>query len=479
MNSRPEPHSRDALERRFGPNYRWFVLLTVMIGTMASIMASTIINVAVPDMAREFALGQERAQWLSAGFMAAMTLSMLTTPWLLERFGYRHAYIGAVLLLMCGGIVGGLSRWIELVLAMRVAEGLAAGVLQPIPAIIVMRAFGPGEQGRAMGIFGFGVVLAPALGPSVGGVLVEWFGWRSIFFVVVPFCLAALWLARRYLPVAAPGGVAVNRPGTRLDRIGLVLITVGVLTLLNGMVHVRGETPALGWALLACSATAVLGFIAHQRRGARPLMELRLFSHRAFAMGGMVAFTYGMALFGSTYLVPVFMQIGLKLPPSQAGVVLLPAGLVLAVTIPLAGRLADKQPVSRVVAIGLLLLAASFFLMVTVGTASSLWWIVAWAIIGRIGLGFVLPSLNLGSMRGLPDDLISQGASTINFMRQLGGAVGISLVGIVLEWRLQARHDDPVRAFHETFVLIGAITACAVLAALRMAPPTARVADAA
>jgi EmrB/QacA subfamily drug resistance transporter len=472
----PNPHSRDALEQRFGENYRWFVLLTVMIGTMASIMASTIINVAVPDMSRVFGLGQERAQWLSAGFMAAMTLSMLTTPWLLERFGYRHAYIGAVLLLMCGGIVGGLSQWIELVMAMRVAEGLAAGVLQPIPAIIVMRAFGSGEQGRAMGIFGFGVVLAPALGPSVGGVLVEWFGWRSIFFVVVPFCLAALWLARRYLPVAAPGGAAVNRPGTRLDHVGLVLITIGVLTLLNGMVHVRGEAPAVGWALLVCSATAVLGFIAHQRRGARPLMELRLFGHRAFAMGGVVAFTYGMALFGSTYLVPVFMQIGLKLPPSQAGVVLLPAGLVLAVTIPLAGRLADRQPVSRVVAIGLLLLAASFFLMVTVGTASSLWWIVAWAIIGRIGLGFVLPSLNLGSMRGLPDELISQGASTINFMRQLGGAVGISLVGIVLEWRLQARHDDPVRAFHETFVLVGAITACAVLAALQMAPRKAAAA---
>ncbi len=475
----PQPHSRDALQERFGPNYRWFVLLTVMIGTMASIMASTIINVAVPDMSRVFGLGQERAQWLSAGFMAAMTLSMLTTPWLLERFGYRHVYVGAVLLLMCGGIAGGLSQWFELVLAMRVAEGLAAGVLQPIPAIIVMRAFGSGEQGRAMGIFGFGVVLAPALGPSVGGVLVEWFGWRSIFFVVVPFCLAALWLARRYLPVAAPGGIAINRPGTRLDRIGLVLISIGVLTLLNGMVHVRGEAPAVGWALLACSATAIFGFIVHQRRGARPLMELRLFGHRAFAMGGVVAFTYGMALFGSTYLVPVFMQIGLALPPSQAGIVLLPAGLVLAVTIPLAGRLADKQPVSRVVAVGLLLLAASFFLMVTVGTASSLWWIVAWAIVGRIGLGFVLPSLNLGSMRGLPDELISQGASTINFMRQLGGAVGISLVGIVLEWRLQARHDDPVRAFHETFMLIGAITACAVLAALSMAPRKAAEVDAA
>ncbi|HEY8709339.1 MAG TPA: DHA2 family efflux MFS transporter permease subunit, partial [Burkholderiaceae bacterium] len=464
----PHPHSRAALAQRFGPNYRWLVLLTVMIGTMASIMASTIINVAVPDMSRVFGLDQARAQWLSAGFMAAMTLSMLTTPWLLERFGYRHAYIGAVLLLLCGGVGGGLSGWFELVLAMRVAEGLAAGILQPIPAIIIMRAFNAGERGRATGIFGFGVVLAPAIGPSVGGVLVEWFGWRSIFFVVVPFCLAALWLARRYLPVSAPGGVAASRAGGRLDVVGLGLIAVAVLALLNGMVDVRGASSSTGWALLACSATALVGFVFHQKRGARPLMELRLFGHRSFAMGGVVAFIYGMALFGSTYLVPVFMQLALHLPPSQAGAVLLPAGIVLALTIPIAGRMADKLPLGRIVAAGLLLLATSFLLMVSVGPVTSLWWIVLWAVIGRIGLGFVLPSLNLGAMLGLPVDFISQGASTINFMRQLGGAVGISLVGIVLESRLQAQPADPVGAFHETFVLIGVLTACAVLAALRM-----------
>jgi EmrB/QacA subfamily drug resistance transporter len=467
------PHSRAALEQRFGPNYRWRVLLTVMIGTMASIMASTIINVAVPDMSRVFTLGQERAQWLSAGFMAAMTLSMLTTPWLLERFGYRHTYCGAVALLMLGGVAGGLSSGFELVLAMRVAEGLAAGVLQPIPAIIIMRAFGKGEQGRAMGIFGFGVVLAPALGPSVGGVLVEWFGWRSIFFVVVPFCIAALVLARRYLPVGAPGGGEVDRAGARLDWAGLVLVSVAVLSLLNGMVQLHGQSPLAGWGLIASSFGAVVVFIKLQRRNPHPLMQLRLFSHRPFAMGGVVAFIYGMALFGSTYLVPVFMQIALKLPPSQAGAVLLPAGLVLAVTIPLVGRAADQLPIARILATGLILLAASFLLMITVGAATSLWLITLWAIVGRVGLGFVLPSLNLGAMRGLPDALISQGASTINFLRQLGGAVGISLVGIVLEWRLQAQPANPMRAFHETFALVGLITACSVLAALRMGPSKA------
>ncbi|MBC8055902.1 MAG: DHA2 family efflux MFS transporter permease subunit [Rhizobiales bacterium] len=477
----PHPHSRDGLAQRFGANYRWRVLLTVMIGTMASIMAATIVNVAVPDMSRVFALGQERAQWLSAGFMAAMTLSMLTTPWLLQRFGYRATYIGVVLLLLAGATAGGLATSFELVLAMRVVEGLAAGVLQPIPAIIVMHAFDRTEQGKAMGIFGFGVVLAPAIGPSVGGVLVEWFGWRGVFFVVVPFCLAALVLARRYLPITAPGGVAADRFGAKLDLVGLLLVAIAVLSLLNGMVQLHGVSSATGWVLLACSATTLVGFVFHQQRRAQPLMELRLFAHRNFSLGGVVAFIYGMALFGSTYLVPVFMQIALALPPSQAGAALLPAGLVLALTIPVAGRLTDRLPFGRIVAFGLALLAASFLLMVTVGPASALWWIIAWAIVGRIGLGFVLPSLNVGAMRGLPDAFISQGASTINFMRQLGGAVGVSLVGIVLEWRLQVHPGDSVRAFHETFVLIGLITACAVVAALRMGvvdlkapgPPTA------
>ena len=470
-------HSRAALAERFGPSYRWRVLATVMIGTVASIMASTIINVAVPDMSRVFGLGQDRAQWLSAGFMGAMTLSMLTTPWLLERYGYRHTYTGAVAILMVGGVVGGLSPWFDLVLAMRVAEGLAAGVLQPIPAIVILHAFASGERGKAMGIFGFGVVLAPAVGPSVGGILVEWWGWRSIFFVVAPFCVVALAMAQRYLPIGAPGGAPISRAGGRLDVVGLGLIAVAVLALLNGMVHLHGATLDFGLALLGCSVVATVGFVFHQRRGARPLMSLGLFDHRAFAMGGAVAFIYGMALFGSTYLVPVFMQEALHLPPSQAGAVLLPAGLVLAVTIPLAGRLADRVAVSRMVSAGLVLLAASFFLMLGVDATTALLLITLWAVIGRLGLGLIMPSLNLGSMQGVPNTLISQGSSTINFLRQLGGAVGIGIVGNVLEWRLRQHVAQPLAAFHETFALIGVITASAIVAAWRIGPGTRAGAD--
>lgn len=482
------PSTLAEMQAHYGPRYRWLLLLSVMVGTMASIMSSTIVNVAIPDMSRHFTLGQERAQWVTSGFMVAMTVSMLTTPWLLARYGYRRTYVGTMVLLLAGGIVGGFSSSFALVLAARVAEGLAAGVVQPIPAIIIMRAFAPHEQGRASGIFGMGVVLAPAIGPSIGGVLVDLFGWRSIFFMVVPFCLASLWLAYRYVPVTAPGGVAANRKGATLDWRGLLLGSAGTLCLLNGMVTLHGGAALEAALLLAAAVLALVVFIVWQRRlantGREPLMNLALFGYRQFAMGSIVAFIYGTALFGSTYLLPVYMQLGLGLSASYVGSILLPSGFVLAVTIALVGRLADRHPTYLLVSIGLALLALSFALMPTVTLGTTIWLLVAWAILGRIGLGFILPSLNLGSLRALDKNLISQGSSAISFVRMLGGAIGVSLCGIVLEWRLAAHGDSlaqtassPARlaAFNESFMLLAALCALALVAAwqLRDAPAVA------
>lgn len=476
------------LQARHGSRYRWLLLLSVMIGTMASIMSATIVNVAIPDMSLHFALGQERAQWVSSGFMVAMTVSMLTTPWLLARYGYRRTYVSCMLLLMAGGVVGGLANHFGLVLGARVAEGLAAGVVQPIPAIIIMRAFEPHEQGRATGLFGMGVVLAPALGPSLGGVLVDLFGWRSIFFMVIPLCLLSLWMAHRYVPVTAPGGVAADPKGAMIDWRGLLLGAVGTLCLLNGLVELHGGSGMQAGVLLGLAGLALLAFIGWQRRlaagGHAPLMNLALFGYRPFAMGSIVAFIYGTALFGSTYLLPLYLQLGLGLSASHVGTILLPAGLVLAVTIAGVGRLADQQPTWLLVCTGLALLAASFALMWTVTLTSALWLLVLWASVGRIGLGFILPSLNLGALRPLHQQLLPQGASAINFLRMLGGAIGVSLCGIVLEWRLAAHGDSfanasssPARlaAFNETFLMLAALCALAMVAAWQLrapAPPT-------
>ena len=283
-------------------------------------------------------------------------------------------------LLLAGGVAGGLSNDFALVLAARVAEGLAAGVVQPIPAIIILRAFEPHEQGRASGIFGMGVVLAPAIGPSIGGVLVDWFGWRSIFFMVVPFCLASLWLAQRYVPMTAPGGAArptaAARRWTGAACCWAARARCACSTAWSSCTAAPACRPALllggagGGAGGVCGVAAPRWGAGRRTGSAEPLMNLALFGSRPFAMGSIVAFIYGMALFGSTYLLPVYMQLGLGLSPSYVGTILLPAGLVLAVTIGIVGRLADRQPTWLLVCVGLALLAASFALMVTIGLAS-------------------------------------------------------------------------------------------------------------
>lgn len=477
------PNTLAALRAHYGPRYRWLLLLSVMVGTMASIMSSTIINVAVPDMSRYFGLGQERMQWVSSGFMIASTAAMLTTPWLLARYGYRKTYAWAMWLLLLGGIGGGISGNFNLVLLARVAEGLAAGVVQPIPAIIIIRAFGADEQGRAGGVFGMGVVLAPAIGPSIGGVLVDLFGWRSTFFMVVPFCIASLYLAARFIPVTDHADDGSAAKDASLDWRGLILAMVATMALLDVLGSVQKGNALQAVLMLVVAMGALLVFVRWQRRLAHvhrgnqqqsPLMNLALFNHRQFAMGSIVSFIYGAALFGSTYLLPVYLQMGLGLSASYVGTMLLPAGLALAITIPLVGRLADKTPTHVLVSVGLLLLATGFALMVTVGLNTAVWVIVLWVVVGRIGLGFILPSLNRGSLLGLSKNLVPQGSSAINFARMVGGAAGVRLCAIVLEWRLEVHGEslthpstNPARllAFNESFLMLAAICTLAIWAA--------------
>lgn len=475
------PAPTDALKARYGERYRWLLLMALMVGTIASIIPSTSVNVAIPAMSDYFGLGQERAQWITSAFMVASTVAMLVTPWMLSRFGYRATYAYAVLLLMVGGIVGGFAQHFELMLFSRMAEGIAAGIIQPIPAVIILRAFQPHEQGRAGGIFGMGVVLAPAIAPALGGLLVDWMGWRSTFFMVVPPCLLSLWLAWKLVPTSSPDSGAPST-SNKLDVLGLGLVTAGTLSILNALVafhHSHTEAAVL----LAVAVVCLLAFIVWQKRLLRlqrkPLMDLRLFGYRPFVMGCIVAFIYGTAMFGSTYLLPVFIQMGLGLSASYAGNLLLPAGIVLAITIPLVGRMADKQPTHWLVSIGMLLLAASFALMIWAGPGMALWVLAGFIIVGRIGLGFILPSLNLGAMRPLDRALIAQGSSTISFIRMLGGAIGVGLCGIVLEWRLAVQAANPaltelqgrITAFHESFAMLTLLCLLAFMAATQLRSP--------
>ncbi len=465
------------LRERYGPRYRWLLLGAVMSGNVAWIMSSTLASVAIPDISRHFRVAQEQVQWVSSGFMIAMTVGMLLMPWLLSRLGYRRLYTACGGLLLAASLAGGLTDDFTVLLVSRVAQGLAAGAVQPVPTLIILLAFDRQEQGRATGLYGMGVVLAPALGPSAGGVLVHWFGWRSIFFVVVPFSLACLALVQRFVPDAESGADAPARRA--FDWPGLLLGAGGTVLVLNGLAQLRSH--ALGALLIALGAAALGAFVAWQRRllarGGAPLMNTAVFGSRTFAISAVVAFVYGGALFGSTYLLPVFMQLGLGLSPAAVGAILLLPGAMLAVSLVAAGRMADRHPTHLLVITGLLLLAGSLALCATVGLGSSLWLLVAWTVLGRMGLGFILPSLNLGALRSLDKPLAPPGASAINFMRMLGGVSGVSLCALALEWRLAAHGESldqaatsaaRVAAFNETFLLLALACTVALAAAWQL-----------
>lgn len=462
---------------RHGERYKWLLLFTVMAGSMGSFMASTIASVAVPDITQHFGIGLDRAQWVASAFMVASLPAHLLTPWLLARFGLRHTFVAAIAVLIIGGVGSAFSASFAMLIAMRVIEGAAAGILQPLPNIVIARAFGPEEQGRAMGMYGFGAVLAPTSAPTIGGYMVEAFGWRSIFVASVPFALAAWLLARRFLPVSS--GFMKERP---LDWVGLTWISLSIVCLLNALAqfsHSGNSLPA--WLLLAGAFAGIAGFAWYQLRKSNPLLQIRLFARRQFMFGAMISFMFGFSIFGVTYLLPVFLQLALAYTPSSSGLVILPAGIALAICMPIGGRMADKWPPRPLVMIGSLLFAASTLLTAALDLDSSYWTIVAWAVIGRMGFAMLHPALLLGSTRGLPQPEMPQALTLSIFLRHLGGAVGVSTTGIFVDWRLHAHGIGKtvvggdvagiLAAFEECFMFLASVTLLSVIVAWFMRPP--------
>lgn len=432
----------DALFSRYGPAYRWLATGTVMVSTIAVVLSTTIVNVAIPDVMGAFGISQVQAQWISTGFLAAMTATMLLTDWADKAFGQRTTMIGALTLFMLGSVLGGVAPDENVLTLARVIQGASAGVVQPLAMILLFQVFPPDQRGAAMGIFGIGVVLAPALGPWIGGLLIDSFSWHYVFFLGIPFAVLGIVLSNLFLPTRRESG---PRPGFDWGGVSLLCLFLGFL--LNALTNAQRE----GWtsdpilAQFVLAALAAAGFVWWEIRTARPMLDLRLFASLPFSAASLVAFIMGAGLYGSTYLVPLFVQTIQGLTPTQAGLLLMPSGFVLVLIFPLAGRLSDRLPAGYLIGAGMLIFAWSSWLTASIGIDTAFWTLAWWTVISRIGLGFVFPSLTAGSLKVLPRDLIGQGSGAMNFIRQLGGAFGVNLLAVFLE-RRTVLHADALTA---------------------------------
>lgn len=464
------PPVYDDLLRRFGPGYKWLALLTVGLGTVAAVLSTTSFNVAIPALTRHFGLGQDRVQWAITGYMGAMTVSMLPTPWLLDRLGFRRCFLGAILLLTVTSIAGSLADRFPLVVAVRLLQGIAAGLLQPLGALAVMRLFPVESQGRASGILGFGIVLAPAVAPALGGVLLDRFGWEAIFLINLPFCVVAGVAGLCLLP--APREIKARR----FDWFGVGLLGLATLALIEGVSSLQHAGLLAPWTWLhwGAAALAIFLFVRHGRHAKAPIVGLDLFRDRPFAMGTLVSIAYGFGLYASTYLIPVFLQSALHFSATAAGVALVPSGIALALTIPLAGRLADRYPPYQVTVGGLALFGASFSLFAWIGGRLTYGELIAITILGRVGLALILPALSLAALRSLDAARLGQSSVVISYGRQLGGVLGIAIAAVFLEWRQSvygAAAPGVFTAFSQVFWLLAVAFLFALLAASRMKQP--------
>jgi EmrB/QacA subfamily drug resistance transporter len=429
------PRGIAALSAAWGPRWRPLVTFTAMLGTVATILSSTIVNVAVPDIMGAFGIGQERAQLLSTGFLAATTTTMLLNAWCVEAFGFRATYLTSMAVFVIGSVLGGAAPTEDALVVARLMQGAAAGLLQPLGMQLVFRIYPPERRGSAMGLFAVGVVMAPALGPTLGGLMTDAFGWRSVFLATLPLPLLGMALGWALLPGREAPGTA--RP--RFDAPGFLLLTGAVTALLMGL----SSGQRLGWgdnqvvAELAFAAAAGAAFVLWELWTPTPMLDPRIFGHRGFACAAAVAVVYGAALFGTTYLAPLFVQLVQGYTATRAGLMLMPAGLIMIVCFPLSGRLADRVAPTWPMVVGLTIFALSCWLMADVDTDLPFWTLALWVLVGRIGLTLAMPSMNTGALRALPPRFLGQGAGAINFARQFGGALGVNGLSIVLERHTQ------------------------------------------
>jgi EmrB/QacA subfamily drug resistance transporter len=433
------------LQARWGAPYRWLVTLAAMIGTVATILSATIVNVALPQVMGAFGIGQDHAQLIATAFLASVTATMLLNGWLVDTFGCRLTYAAAVVMFIAGSVVSGAAPNEGVLIAGRVLQGAAAGMVQPLGMQIIFQVFPAERRGSAMGLYAVGVVMAPALGPTVGGVIVDQFGWRAVFFLGVPFALLGLVLGLVFLP-----GPARDGPGRRFDGPGFALLVTALLALLTGLASGQRE----GWGSnrvvveLCVAAAAALGFVLWELHSDAPMLNPRLFAVRGFACSAAVGLVYGAALFGSTYLAPLFVQTIQGYTATRAGLLLMPAGLAMVLVFPIGGRIADRLPPYGPIGVGLVLFGVSAWLMTGVGTDTAFWTFALWILIGRVGFGLAMPSMNAGALRALPPRWVGQGSGAVNFARQFGGAIGVNLLSILLERRTQL-HAQALTATQE------------------------------
>jgi EmrB/QacA subfamily drug resistance transporter len=410
--------------------YVWKIAGVVILGMMMSILDTTIVNVALDTLGRELHSTIAQIQWVATGYLLALAAVIPLTGWSARRFGAKRVYLGSIILFTIGSALCGVADSTTSLILFRVLQGLGGGMIMPISQMIMAEVAGPKRMGRVMSIVVMPAMLAPILGPVVGGLILENLHWSWIFFVNVPIGIIAGVLGMRMLPDSELGEAG------KLDVVGLVLLVTGMPLIVYGLSEIGTQesftTPTVVWPIVV-GIGLILAFGRHALRTARPLLDVRLYANRVFAAASMTTFGLGAALFGAMILIPLYYQQVRGESVIVTGLLVGPQGLGMLMVAPFTARVTQRFGGGRVAIVGVSILALSSLPLAFIGADTSIVLISVALLVRGIGIGLSFIPTTTVAFASLRTDQLSDATPQMNVLQRVGGAIGTAVLAVVLQ----------------------------------------------
>jgi EmrB/QacA subfamily drug resistance transporter len=403
---------------------RWASLGIIMMGTFMAILDISIVNVALPHMMSAMGVTRDKIEWVATAFMIASAAVMPIVGWITGRISYKTLYLGSLVIFTVGSALCAFAWNFESLVAARIIQAIGGGAIQPVGMAIVADLFEPHERGRALGIWGTGIMVAPAIGPTLGGYLTDYFSWRAIFSVNLPIGLLTL-----------IAGIIVMRGRTigrkmKFDFWGFSFLTIALVAGLTGLSNGQEK----GWGsdyIRACFALSAIGtilFIAVELTIENPLLDLRLFRIRNYTLSIVLAVFRAIALFGGVFLLPLFLESLVGYTTIQTGEWMIAGAVGVGITMPISGRLADRYRPAVLVTFGSLCAGVSLLWYGYLDPQSSWQMIIFPQLLRGVGLAFMMAPLLTAALNSVPKFELPMAASFLNVAQNVGGSFGIAVL---------------------------------------------------
>ncbi len=423
-----------------GGHNPWVVALVVTMATFMEVLDTAIANVSLPHIAGSLSASIDESTWVLTSYLVSNAVVLPISGWLATRIGRKRFYLTCVVLFTVSSFLCGLAPNLGLLVFFRVLQGIGGGGLGPSEQAILADTFPPARRGMAFAVYGMAVVLAPAIGPTLGGFITDHYSWRWVFFINVPVGIASMLLSSRIL-VDPPHLVEAKKRVGPIDGVGLGLIAVG----LGALEYVLDKGQEEDWfnshtivIFATVAVVSLVSFVFWEWRQEHPVVEVRMFKSTTFAVSSLMMLVLGMALYGSTVLLPQYLQVWMGYSAQDAGMVLSPGGFTVILLLPFVGRLVSKVDARYLIAFGFLILSAALFHMAhTLYPGIDFRTAVLIRVYQSAGLAFLFVPINTLAYAGVPPQKNNQVSGIVNLARNMGGDIGIALVTTLIARRSQ------------------------------------------